>query len=263
MTAIQNKWADMSWFRRVLLILMLVEIVAFGIATAVTVGRWGLEYQGELLYPRTEGDVTWYEGRVDGKNAAFSVAPDGTVEYRWGEYAYGPYQVVEDPTAVPEEFQYSGTGVEIRRDDEVIFRGCRFSDMLFDKDGEPFWEIRAYGHVSDGTIVAEDGQTVSQEEYHAPGFSTLVQVVLEPELTHKGNVGLYLAVTFLALLNLVQILFPEALFKLSLLGRIRSIDIDDAEPSSFYIAMEHIEWVVLAGACLIFYAMALGEIWSS
>ena len=56
MTAIQNKWADMSWFRRVLLILMLVEIVAFGIATAVTVGRWGLEYQGELLYPRTEGD---------------------------------------------------------------------------------------------------------------------------------------------------------------------------------------------------------------
>ena len=90
-----------------------------------------------------------------------------------------------------------------------------------------------------------------------------VQVVLEPELTHKGNVGLYLAVTFLALLNLVQILFPEALFKLSLLGRIRSIDIDDAEPSSFYIAMEHIEWVVLAGACLIFYAMALGEIWSS
>ena len=65
------------------------------------------------------------------------------------------------------------------------------------------------------------------------------------------------------LLNLVQILFPEALFKLSLLGRIRSIDIDDAEPSSFYIAMEHIEWVVLAGACLIFYAMALGEIWSS
>ena len=195
MTAIQNKWADMSWFRRVLLILMLVEMVAFGIATAVTVGRWGLEYQGKLLYPRREGNVTWYEGKVDGESAAFAVGPEGTVEYRWGEYAYGPYQVVEDPTAVPEEFQDSGTGVEIRQGDEVIFRGCRFSDMLFDEDGEPFWEIRAYGHVSDGTIVAEDGQTVSQEEYHAPGFSTLVQVVLEPELTHKGDVGLYLAVT--------------------------------------------------------------------
>ena len=259
MTAIRNKWEEMSWFRRVLLIIMLAEIVGFGIATAVTVDRMGLEYDGGLLYPRTEGDVTWYEGRVDGEDAAFSVTPDGTVEYRWGEYVYGPYQVVEDPTALPEDF-LSGQGVEIRQGEEVLFRGYRFSDMLFDENGEPFWAIRAYGHASDGTIMVEGGQTISQEEYHAPGFSTLVQVVLEPELTHKGDVGLYLAVTFLALLNIVQILFPEALFKLSLLGRIRSVDIDDAEPSSFYIAMEHIEWVVLAGACLIFYAMALGTI---
>ena len=259
MTAIRNKWEEMSWFRRVLLILMLVEIAAFGIAMAVTVDRMGLEYDGGLLYPRTEGDVTWYEGRVDGVDAAFSVTPDGTVEYRWGEYVYGPYQVVEDPTALPEDF-LSGQGVEIRQGEEVLFRGYRFSDMLFDENGDPFWAIRAYGHASDGTIMVEGGQTISQEEYHAPGFSTLVQVVLEPELTHKGDVGLYLAVTFLALLNIVQILFPEALFKLSLLGRIRSVDIDDAEPSSFYIAMEHIEWVVLAGACLIFYAMALGTI---
>ena len=259
MTAIRNKWEEMSWFRRVLLIIMLAEIVGFGIATAVTVDRMGLEYDGGLLYPRTEGDVTWYEGRVDGEDAAFSVTPDGTVEYRWGEYVYGPYQVVEDPTALPEDF-LGGQGVEIRQGEEVLFRGYRFSDMLFDENGEPFWAIRAYGHASDGTIMVEGGQTISQEEYHAPGFSTLVQVVLEPELTHKGDVGLYLAVTFLALLNIVQILFPEALFKLSLLGRIRSVDIDDAEPSSFYIAMEHIEWVVLAGACLIFYAMALGTI---
>ena len=75
MTAIQNKWADMSWFRRVLLIVMLVEMVAFGLATAVTVGRWGLEYQGKLLYPRREGNGTWYEGKVDGESAAFAVGP--------------------------------------------------------------------------------------------------------------------------------------------------------------------------------------------
>ena len=260
---LKARWTEMDLFRKGLLLLLAVAIPLFAVVTAVQCSRVGIEYENVFLR-RTENDgVIQYAGRKSGEDSVFTVCPDGRVEYRWGEYAYGPYQVVEDPTAVPEEFQYSGTGVEIRRDDEVIFRGCRFSDMLFDEDGEPFWEIRAYGHVSDGTIVAEDGQTVSQEEYHAPGFSTLVQVVLEPELTHKGNVGLYLAVTFLALLNLVQILFPEALFKLSLLGRIRSIDIDDAEPSSFYIAMEHIEWVVLAGACLIFYAMALGEIWSS
>lgn len=253
MTAIRNKWEEMSWFRRVLLIIMVVEVAAFGIALAVTVDHMGLEYDGGLLYPRAEGDVTWYEGRVDGEDAAFSVGPDGIVEYRWGEYVYGPYQVVEDPTACPEGYhQYSVTGVELRQGDQVLFRGILFADTLIGEDGGPLW--------GGGTIVGYGGQEMDQEERNAPSLFDLIRVVLEPELTHKGDVGLYLLVTFLALLNIVQILFPQALFKLSLLGHIRSVDIDDAEPSSFYIAMEHIEWVILAGLCLVGYAVALGTV---
>lgn len=258
MTAIRNKWEEMSWFRRVLLIVMTAEIVAFGIATAVAAGRMGLEYDGGLLYPRTEGDVTWYEGRVDGEDAAFSVTPGGTVEYRWGEYVYGPYQVVEDPSALPEGF--SGTGVEIRQEGQVLFRGCLQSGRLFDEDGELVWDTGSYAFTNDAILDLETGREVSRQEYHEPSLSSVVRVALGPEFTRRGSVGLYLAVTFLALLNIVQILFPEALFKLSLLGHIRSADIDDAEPSSFYIAMEHIEWVVLAGVCLVVYVMALDVI---
>ena len=244
----------MSWCRRVLPIVMTAEILGFAIATAVAAGRMGLEYDGGLLYPRTEGDVTWYEGRVDGEDAAFSVTPGGTVEYRWGEYVYGPYQVVEDPSALPEGF--SGTGVEIRQGDQVLFRGCHQSGRLFDEDGELVWDTGSYAFTNDAILDLETGREVSRQEYHEPSLSSVVRVALGPELTRRGSVGLYLAVTFLALLNIVQILFPEALFKLSLLGHIRSADIDDAEPSSFYIAMEHIEWVVLAGVCLVVYLMA-------
>lgn len=259
MTAIRNKWEEMSWFRRVLLIIMLVEIAAFGIATAVAAGRMGMEYGEQLLYLREDGDVTWYEGRVDGVDAAFSVTPAGTVEYRWGEYAYGPYQVSEDPTARPAG--YDSTGVEVRQGDQVLFRGGLWSDWLRDEDGEVVWERVGYAYMGDGTILdLETGREISQQEYHEPSLSAVIQAALGPELTHRGSVGLYLAVTFLALLNIVQILFPKALFKLSLLGRIRSVDIDDAEPSSFYIAAEHIEWVVLAGVCLVVYVMSLNVI---
>lgn len=258
MTAIRNKWEEMSWFRRVLLIVMTAEILGFAIATAVAAGRMGMEYDGWLLYLRKDGDVTWYEGEVDGEDAAFSVTPGGTVEYRWGEYVYGPYQVVEDPSALPEGF--SGTGVEIRQGDQVLFRGCLQSGRLFDEDGELVWDTGSYAFTNDAILDLETGQEVSRQEYHEPSLSSVVRVALGPELTRRGSVGLYLAVTFLALLNIVQILFPEALFKLSLLGHIRSADIDDAEPSSFYIAMEHIEWVVLAGVCLVVYVMALDVI---
>ena len=258
MTAIRNKWEEMSWFRRVLLIVMTAEILGFAIATAVAAGRMGMEYDGWLLYLRKDGDVTWYEGEVDGEDAAFSVTPDGTVEYRWGEYAYGPYQVAEDPTALPEG--YGGTGVEVRQEGQVLFRGCLQSGRLFDEDGELMWDTGSYAFTNDAILDLETGREVSRQEYHEPSLSSVVRVALGPELTRRGSVGLYLAVTFLALLNIVQILFPEALFKLSLLGHIRSADIDDAEPSSFYIAMEHIEWVVLAGVCLVVYVMALDVI---
>ena len=77
-------------------------------------------------------------------------------------------------------------------------------------------------------------------------------------LTIYAGSGQYLAVTLLALFNIIQICFPHLFFRLSLLGRVRNID--DAEPSDFYIAMEQIEWVVLALACLLFYYMAMTTI---
>ena len=55
-----------------------------------------------------------------------------------------------------------------------------------------------------------------------------------------------------------DVLFSRALLKLSLPGRIRPVDLGDTEPSSFYITREHFEWVILAGLCLVRYAMALG-----
>ena len=70
--------------------------------------------------------------------------------------------------------------------------------------------------------------------------------------------GFYLTVTLLALFNIIQICFPHLFFRLSLLCRVRNID--DAEPSDFYIAMEQSEWVVLALACLLLYYMAMTTI---
>lgn len=254
MAAIKNKWADMSWFRRVLLILMLAEILGFAIAMVVAVNRLGMEYSNELFYPRTEGDVTWYEGRVDGEKAAFSVTPDGTVEYRWGEYDYGPYQVVEDPTAVPAG--HDGIGVEVRQGDEVLFRGCYqpgSTVSLIDENGDRFIADAFSFHVVGAVQTEEDLQ-----EQNTPGPSVLVQAAMGPELTHKGDVGLYLMTTIIALLNLVQILFPEALFRLGLVLRVSNID--DVEPSEWYIFTEHVEWVILTGLCLVGYAVALGAI---
>lgn len=122
MTALKAKWSEMSLYRRVLLIVMAIEILAFFFATLVMINRPGLEYQDAMLYPGTEGDIQIYQGTVDGETARFAVSPEWEVSYQWGDYTYGPYQITEDPAAVPDGYEGS-QGIEIRLGDEVLFRG--------------------------------------------------------------------------------------------------------------------------------------------
>ena len=261
MTALKGKWAEMSRYRRVLLLVMAIEILVFFIANVLAFLRPGLEYQDTLLSPRTEGSLQIYQGTIDGETARFTVSPEGEVSYQWGDYSYGPWQVVEDPAAVPEGHG-SMTGLEISLGDEVLFRGGYQPDSvisLYQEDGEPLWSISVSATMSDGTVIGENGRVISPKEQHEPSLSALARVALDPELMHRGSIWLYLAVTLLALFNMVQICFPHLFFRLSLWGHVRNLD--DAEPSDFYIMMEHVEWAVLAIVCLVLYGMCLNTIY--
>ena len=258
MTAVRTKWAAMSWYRRILLAVMVLEMLAFFCATLSAVSRSGLEYGGSLLFPGTEGGLSIYEGTVDGEPARFTVSPEGEVSYQWGAYAYGPWQVTEDPAAAPEGFGSSMTGLEITQGDRVLFRGGYLGDsfgMLYQENGEPWMEVRFSVSSGSDTVLFVDGREISPEEQHEPSLTALARVALDPELVHQGSILLYLLVTLPALLNVFQICFPGFFFRLSLLGHVRNIE--DAEPSDWYIAMERIGWLVLAGMCLFLYWQAL------
>ena len=250
------------WYRRGLLIVMAIEILAFFFATLVMINRPGLEYQDALLYPRTEGELQIYQGRVDGETARFTVAPGGEVSYQWGEYTYGPYQISEDPSAAPEG-KGRMTGLEISLGDEVLFRGGYQPNSalsLYQENGEPLWSISVSATMSDGTLIGEDGRVISPEEQHEPTLFALVRVALDPELTRQGNILLYLLITVLAVFNMFQICFPGLFFRWSIRWHVRDPEL--AEPSDFYIAMERVEWVVIAIVCLVLYGMCLTTIYT-
>ena len=263
MRALRGKWAEMNWYRRILLVIMAAEIAAFLAAVILSAGRTGLEYGGTLLYPRTEGETRIYEGKLDWKPVRFTVSPEGEVIYQREDLSYGPYQVTVDPAAFPETLgEHDGTsnlGLEIRQGDEVVFRGGYCPERalsLWDGDGEPVWDMSFSVESSGGeATLYVDGREVTREEQYAPALSVLAAVALGPELTHRGSVGLYLAVTLLALVNILQICFPGFFFRLSLWGHVRNVD--DAEPSDWYILLERIEWLILTLTCLVLYWQAL------
>ena len=162
------------------------------------------------------------------------------------------------PDAAPPDDWGELVGIEIRRGDELLFRGgFRPGSMisLYDESGEPLIELGVHFTVSGGTVVDENGREIPQEELHEPGLTILVQLALAPELIHRGSVALYLLVTLLALLNAAQILFPMAFFRLSLLFHVRNIEA--AEPSEWYIFGARCGWVLLSVIIPVAYWWAL------
>ena len=266
METLKAKWLEMDLYRRILLAVMLAEIFGFLLANVIVVNRPGLEYGDALLYPSTEGELQVYEGKLDGEPARFTVSPEGEISYQWGEFSYGPYQVTVDPAAFPETLgEHDGKyniGLEISQGGAVLFRGgyCPGDFLsLWDESGEPVWNTAfSVGSGGEEATLYVDGREVTWEEQHEPSLGALARIVLAPELTHRGNVWLYLAVTLLAVFNCFQICFPHFFFRLSLWSRVRNID--DVEPSDWYIAMEKLEWFILAVVCLVLYAMSLTEI---
>lgn len=254
----REKWRKLSLFQRVLLAILAAMILGFGIANSIAVSREGLAYRDTLLYLTREGEVRRYAGRVDGRRAEFAVTPDGTVEYRWGEEVYGPYQVAEDSSAAPKP---GTTGLEIRQGGEVLFRGGFTGGdwpMLYGEGGDPFNILEITCGTSSGTIY-KDGKALTPRDLHEPGLTTVANLVLgEPELTHRGDFGLYLLVTLLPVMDILGICFWKKLFYHNMSLTVR--DPDSAEPSDYYLSVQRVGWIVLAVGSAVCYWMALTSI---
>lgn len=66
MSTIRTCWQECSWFRRVLLIVPALEILALAIATAAVVNRPGLKYENTQLYPSAEEELQVCQGCPSG-----------------------------------------------------------------------------------------------------------------------------------------------------------------------------------------------------
>lgn len=254
MHVLKEKWLECSRYRQILLILLILAFVVSLPAFLVISRREGLKYENTLLYPSAQGQDQIYQGKLDGETARFTISPQGTVTYEWSGQQYGPWQITEDPSAVPAGYN-GAVGIEVRQGEAVLFRGCYlpgFSGLIWE-DGEPLILTNGYSVSAGGHIISLGGSDPRE-----PDLFTLTEIALEPELAHRGELTLLLLAIFVSVLNGFQICFPRLLFRLSLLGRVR--DPDSAEPSEFYIAMEHIEWAVLTIFALILYGASLHSI---
>lgn len=256
-----EKIKSLGRYQKTILLFITGMILVFTLLYSVTMKRVGFAYQNTILIPSQENGITTYSGKIKGKSAIFTISEDKTVHFEYDNKLYGPYTAKEDATAVPKDHVISEalTGIVLYCKDAVIFRGgvC--------KTGDSYWLVHADGNSSNiqdypelivGTTTNEYTETTADEM--EPSISTILDLMDNPKLTHKGDLTLWFYGVIFCFINTISILFADELFRFNLAFQIR--DADHAEPSDWEIASRYIGWTVLTILVLITFIIGLTTI---
>lgn len=232
-------------YQKGILLVLVVMLVVFTIAYAVASARVGFLYLDKILLPHEEDGNTVYAGTIAGEESRFVVTPEKEVTYYHGSRIYGPYTAKKDPTARPDDEPYL-TGVEIRKGEEVYFRGAvyRSSDglVLFGEDGG--FVFSSFAAMSNGIAANMD-----------PDPADLLELMSGPQLRSKGEWTAWFLGLFVTMVNVVTILFADELFRWNLAFRINHAE--SAEPSEWEIGSRYIGWIGLTVIALVIYLKGL------
>ena len=259
----KQKWLDLTWPQRVMIIIQAFLILLFLTLTCAVGRQQVIKYNNEYLRCRTDGEVTTYSGSIGGEKAVFTVSPGPVVEYSLGDAQYGPYNIVFDPTAVPDEEDIplnltstkSLVGVEVWEGETRLFRGSyHHAGSLFyliDTDGERFYGDEKVQHI----VETGYSTTITYVPSNIPGPYTILKVALAPDVVQRGSFGLFFLGALFCVLCAFSILYADALFRWNLRFRIR--EPEDAEPSDWELFSRWIGWIVITIAALVFFIMGL------
>jgi len=255
---VKDRFKNLNVFQKIILISLPVMILLFALLYAVTISRVGYEYDNVILIPKEENGNKLYTGKIKGKQAVFTVSEDKTVTFQHGENTYGPYMVKEDPTILVKDVDFHTVDmirIEVTKGENVLFRGGAL------KVSETWWLYDENGNIenmyftytsSDGTIMDSDGNVIDPLE---PSVSTVVDLVYNPKLVHKGSWGFWFLGFCVSIFTIVSVLFADEIFRFNLAFRIQNVD--DAEPSDWELTTRYISWILLTIMALVTYIVGM------
>ena len=252
-----EKIKSLNVYQKGILIFMIAMTLFFSVIYPTTISKVGFEYNDTILVQREEKGNTVYAGKIRGEESCFIVSADKTIEFHYGKKVYGPYTAKKDPTAVPKGHEMSGsmTGVELREGEDILFRGGVLDlgefYWLYSEDGTDH-NFGVTVTTGDGRVYDADGNLVDPVK---PTAYTILNLMNDPELTHKGIGIAWFGAVITCILNGISILFADELFHLRLAFHVRYVD--DVEPSEWEIAGRYFSWTVMTMIALVIFIVGL------
>lgn len=232
---------NLDRYQKGILILLIAMVLVFTVLYGIITSREGFRYNDAFLRLSSENGNTVYSGRMHGNPVTFTVTPDKAVTFQYGDEVYGPYTASLDSSATPPGNE-GMTGIELRRGDEVIFRGGAY------KQSHGWFCMPEDGDLSSMIVV---GTTTSAE----PSFSVILELMAGPELTHPGTWLGWIIGTFLCLATGLTILFADEIFRFKMSYRVYNVD--EIEPADWEIISRYIAWTLTPIAAVVLFILGL------
>ncbi len=236
---------EMTWFQSGILLLLVAMVLVFAVVYAITTSQVGYAFRDEILVPGQENGTAVYTGEIQKQHTVITVS-NNTVTLKFGNQSYGPYTLREDPTAIPKDVEFAGavTGLEIRRGEELFFRGAKEitegSLRLIEDSGSPLTQF--FASTDHNTSYTDRyGNTVYSIE---PTAHEIVELLDSPELTHKGSWGGWFWGLVICLVTAATVIFAEEIFYFTM-----SLRVEDAyglEPSGLTVVSRNIGWALMS-----------------
>ena len=232
---------ERTLFQKILLVVLAGMILVFGVITAVNQTRPGIVFRDSFLRKEAVTDADAFTGKVEGEQVTVlrwygDENGTRTVTLRVGERIHDTYTVYLGEPMISLSDTISGLQVptvRITQNDEVIFEGGyqESSGVFFTSDGE-------FSAVTiDGTMYGSGADP--WEDYTVPK-SFLMDMVLGPLLVTRGNWGLYALTVLLTAMTMVDVAYPDTLFRWRYRWRVK-----DPEPTDDYKSMQHLGWIIM------------------
>lgn len=83
-----EKIKSLNRYQKGVLIFMIAMALVFALIYPMTISQVGFEYKNTILVPSQEDGSTVYSGKIQGKQAHFTVSKDKTVVFQYGDKTY-------------------------------------------------------------------------------------------------------------------------------------------------------------------------------
>jgi len=195
----KENWSKLPLSRRILCIVNAVLIPIFLIIYLTYGNKAVIRFNSDLLLAEKGENEIFFSGEIKGKPAELTLFSDAVLQYTLDGVEYGPFTLVDDPTAVPPDSDLAVStfyvGIEIREDGEPIFRGGY------------------HDYMTGILLVHNDGTFYSEPAPGEPDLHLIFHFLRAGNIVRQGNWIFFLVASLFVALTLLTGFFKEPFFR--------------------------------------------------